>query len=176
MNDTVPSFFKDIGDSIHLTLDREHLAASLILTYSAINCMASLIMPENKKNVTSDDFKKWVDKYMKTAQGQSYQYQGEDLWGARCGLVHRYSPFSDLSEKGKCKVFSYHNGSEHIYNPLIHENVVMISARRLINDFYEGMKAFLTDLIGDNKLRKLAEGRIGKLFQVAACNEVDVKP
>ena len=167
MNNGVLGFFKDIGDSIQFTLKNGHITASLILTYSAIDCMASLIMPENQKDVTRSDFIKWVDEYMKSDPGQSYQYQGVDLWGARCGLVHRYSGFSRLSEKGECKIFQYHNGGNHIYNPSISQNVVMISARRLINDFYEGMRAFLKNLIENERLRGRVGKRIGNLFHVS---------
>jgi len=56
MNDKVPRFLKDIGDSIKFTLENGHITTSLILTYSAIDCMASLIMPEDQKNVTGKDF------------------------------------------------------------------------------------------------------------------------
>jgi hypothetical protein len=113
MND-VPGFLKDIGDSIKFTLDNGHIMASLILTYSSIDCMASLIMPEDQKKVKGDDFRGWIDKYMEADQDQSYQYKGIDLWGARCGLVHRYSARSDISERGDCKIFQYHNGGPHI--------------------------------------------------------------
>jgi hypothetical protein len=166
MNNGELRFLKDIGDSIKFTLKNGHISASLILTYSAIDCMASLIMPEEQKEVTGSDFKKWVDIYMKTDPVQSYQYRGVDLWGARCGLVHRYSPYSNVIEREGCKVFQYHDGGNHIYNPSINESVVMISAPRLINDFYEGMRAFLKNLIEDDKLREKAGRRIGNLFRV----------
>jgi len=104
---------------------------------------------------------------MEADQDQSYQYEGKDLWGARCGLVHRYSPHSDLSERSECKVFQYHNGGNHIYDRSISENVVMISAPRLIRDFYGAMTVFLKDLIEDEKLREKVNRRIRTLFQVA---------
>ena len=167
----LPRFLKDIGDSIKFTLENAHITASLILTYSAIDCMASLIMPEGQKKVTGDDFRGWVDKYMEAAQDQSYQYQGIDLWGARCGLVHRYSARSDISERGECKIFQYHDGDSHIYDRSISENVVMISAPRLIRDFYKAMGMFLKDLIEDEKLRERANSRVSTLFQIIPYKE-----
>ena len=166
MSNGVPGFLKDIGDSIKLTLENGHFTASIILTYSAIDCMASLIMPENQKNVRGKDFTGWVDTYMKADPNQSYQYQGVDLWGARCGLVHRYSPYSSLSEKGKCKILLYHNGGNHKYNPSVNKNVVMISAPRLIRDFCKGMVVFLKDLIEDAELLERANSRVPNLFQI----------
>ena len=166
MNNGTLGFLKDIGDSIKFTFANEHFLAALILTYSAINCMASLIMLESQKKVTGKVFQDWVDTYMKADPNQSYQYRGIDLWGARCGLVHSYSPNSDLSEDGKCKVFQYHNGDDHKYDPSINENVVMISVPRLIRDFYSGMDVFLKDLMEDAQLLERANSRVPMLFQI----------
>lgn len=165
----MPKFLKDIGDSIRFTLKNGHINASLILMYSAIDSMASLIMPKGQKEVTGKDFKGWVDMYMKADPKQSYQYQGIDFWGARCGLVHRYSPYSSYSEAGECKIFGYHNGCNHICNRSISENMVLISAHRLIRDFYKAMMSFLKDLMEDAELLERANSRVGTLFQVVPC-------
>lgn len=166
MNDKVPKPLFDMGESLKFNLKHGHLPASLILAYSYIDCMASLIMPENQKQVTGDDFQGWIDKYMEADQNQSYQYQGIDLWGARCGLVHRYSPYSSISDRGECKVFQYHDGGNHIYERSISENVIMISTPRLIEDFYKAMMSFLKDLMEDAELLERAKPRFSKLFQV----------
>jgi len=171
MNDEALKFLKDIGDSIKFALENRHITASLILTYSAIDCMASLIMPEDQKEVRGNDFQNWVNTYMKADADQSYQYEGKDLWGARCGLVHRYSPYSRFSERGDCKVFQYHDGSNHVYNPSISKDVVVISAPRLVRDFYKAMTVFLKDLIENDELREKANRRMGTLFQVVPYQE-----
>lgn len=79
MSEEVSNAFEDIGRAIHFTSKKRFITASLILTYSAIDAMASLIMPEKQKNVTGKDFKKWVNKYMKTDSNQPYQYRGIGL-------------------------------------------------------------------------------------------------
>jgi hypothetical protein len=159
-------FMKDIGDAIQFTLKNGHITASLILTYAAIDCMASLVMPEDQKEVKREDFIGWVAKYMKSDPDQSYQYEGIDLWGARCGLMHRYSGSSKYSDREECKIFQYHNGGDHKYDPRIHKNVVYVSAPRLIGDYYEGMRSFLSDLIKDEKMKVRVERRIGNVFHV----------
>ena len=167
MNNEMPRFLKDIGDSIMFTLKNGHLVASLILTYSATDCMASLIMPEGQKAVKGPDFQNWVDTYMKADPDQPYQYRGVDLWGARCGLVHRYSPHSSLSENGACKVFQYHNGGGHRYDQSINEDLVVISAPDLIRDFYGAMMLFIESLMKDAELFARATRRMKTLFQIA---------
>ena len=79
---------------------------------------------------------------MKTDSKQPYQYQGIDLWGARCAIVHIYGATSSLSDSGKCNIFSYHNGSEHMVKPSVDERFIAISWPRFINDFFGAMKKF----------------------------------
>jgi len=164
MTDRTPQQFKDIGESLKLNLENGHLLASVILIYSYIDAMASLIMPTNQENVKGKDFITWVNKYMKTDKNQPYQYKGIDLWGARCGLVHRYSPYSKTSKEGKCKILQYHNGSEHICHPGKDKTTVALSVYRLVNDFYRAMSNFSSDLMKNETLRKRADDRFKKYF------------
>jgi hypothetical protein len=167
MSDETLKFLKDIAESIMFTLENKHFLASLILTYSAIDCMASLIMPEDQKDVKGADFQEWVDTYMKADQDQPYKYRGIDLWGARCGLVHRYSPYSSVSERGECKVFQYHNGNGHRYDPKINEDVVLVSALDLVRDFHGAIAEFIRFLIKNKELYRRASSRMKTLFQIA---------
>jgi hypothetical protein len=59
----------------------------------------------------------------------------------------------------------------HIYNRSINENVVMISATRLVRNFYKAMMAFIDDLIVDKKLRERANIRVPTLFQIVPYKE-----
>lgn len=99
-------------------------------------------MPLGQKDVEKKYYIAWVERYMKTSPNQLYQYEGIDVYGARCGIIHRYGVESRLSEQGKCKIFGYHNGSEHHYKPSVRKDMVMISILRFINDFLKAWKIF----------------------------------
>jgi hypothetical protein len=159
--------FHTIGHDIKVALDNGAFMGAIILTYAAIDAMAFLSMPENKKEVHRGDFVNWVEKYMETDSKQPYQYRGIDLYGARCGIVHRYGATSRLSDSKRCKIFGYHNGSEHMYNPSVNVRVVLISGKRLINDFFKAMQRFLTDIMRDEELKKRIERRIVNLLHVS---------
>ena len=165
MIDQIPKPFFDMGESLKFNLKHGHIVASLILMYSYIDSMASLIMPENQKEVKRDDFIEWVEKYMK-AESQPYQYKGMDLWGARCGLVHRYQPHSSYSDNDECKLFLYSTRENHIYEGSKSKNVVIISAPRIVMDFYKAMSNFCSELIQDKELRQRADRRFKKFFRV----------
>jgi len=165
MIDQIPKPLFDMGESIKFNLKQGHILASIILMYCYINAIASSIMPKKQKDVKGVDFINWVEKYMK-AENQPYQYKGIDLWEARCGLVHRYQPHSSLSDRGACKLFCYRMRKNHVYDPSKSENVVIISAPRIVRDFYGAMSDFMGDLLKDKELRERADRRFRKFFQV----------
>jgi hypothetical protein len=167
MNNDKLTPFHTIGRDIKVALDNGAIAGALILTYAGIDAMAFLSMPENKKEVQREDFINWAEKYMKTDSKQPYQYQGIDLWGARCGIVHRYGATSSLSDSGRCKILAYHNGSEHIYKPSKDKNFVAISWPRFIKDLFGATKKFLADIKKDEEHKKKVASRIVHLFYVS---------
>ncbi len=158
------------GD-IKKALDNNILAGAVILTYSAIDAMAFLAMSSSQKEVKQKDFIDWVDKYMMTSKDQPYQYKGIDLYGARCGIVHRYGVESKLSESGLCKIFSYHNGSEHSYNPAVHKDFVLLSVSRLVKDFFKAVRLFMQEIESDKNLKSKVDARLTSLFFVSRKSE-----
>ena len=158
--------FHNIGHDIKVARDNGAITAALILTYAAMDAMAYLSMPENKKDVQGVDFINWVKKYMETDPKQPYQYNEIDLWGARCGIIHRYGVTSSLSDNGKCNLLAYHNGSEHIYNPSVDKRLYVLSWPRFINDFFGAMKKFVANIMKDEDLKKRVDKRIVDLFYV----------
>ena len=140
------------------------LAGTVILVLSAIDAMAYLSMPLQQKDVQRNDYINWVDEYMKTDPSQPYQYKGIDLYGARCGIIHRYGVESSLSEQGKCKVFAYNNGSKHYYNPSVDKKLIILSIRRLFNDFFKAVEKFLHAARTNDNLKARIDSRILNLF------------
>lgn len=167
--------YKNVIDSICGDIKKARnsgiLGGAVILTLSAIDAMAYLAMPLEKKEVRRNDYIGWVDKYMKTDPKQPYRYRGVDLYGARCGIIHRYGVESRLSEQGKCKIFAYNNGSEHYYNPNKSKELVILSVKRLTNDFFEAVKKFLHEIGKDKDLKSRIDSRILKLFIISKRNK-----
>src|SRR3989338_7067642 len=156
----VDSIIKDIDEAFK----NEIKAGCVILVFSAIDAMAALAMSAEKKNVDRTAYMEWADKYMKTEPNQQYQYRPIDLYGARCGIVHRYSANSDLSDSGSCMIFVYHDGTEHYYNEKVNNNLVAISILRLKDDFKKAVFNFLKDALNDDSLKQRIESRIESLF------------
>ncbi|CAB1068788.1 hypothetical protein D1AOALGA4SA_474 [Olavius algarvensis Delta 1 endosymbiont] len=156
-----------IGNDIHVCLKNNAPTGAVLLTYCAMDAMAFLSMPAGKQKVGRSDFKNWVEKYMKTGTDQPYNYDKEDLYGARCGIVHTYGAESDLSRSNKCRKLVYKpNCLDHFYDPVKHPDLVVLGINLFIRDFYDAVDKFLHDIENDISLRKLVEERLPKLFHI----------
>lgn len=162
----MPKPLFDMGESLKYSLKGGYVGAAVILMYSYLDTLVSLTIPEGQDKVTRTDFINWVNKYMKTEPGQPYQYDGKDFYAARCGIIHQYSPFSDYGEKEQCKLFVYSNLNDHTFNPTVDSVLVVISATRLINDFFIAISRFIKDLLSNKHLMNLASKRMNSLFAI----------
>lgn len=153
-----------IKKDIDITSNNNCLRATLILIYSGIDTMAFLDMPAGQNDVTRNDFIKWTNNYIKFPCKN--QVTGEDLYGARCGLLHTYSVESKMSRGGLCRMIIYADNlnPEVRYNPSIDPNVVMISIKALKEAFFNGINKFLGDSFADAEKTKTIEERLSKLI------------
>jgi hypothetical protein len=147
--------------------DAGAISASVIMVFVAIDVMAFLSMPTGQKCQYGSDFIKWVDKYLKTEVESPYQYDGRDVYGARCAMVHTYSAESEFHQKNApVKRFGYHDGGQHHFNENIDKDTVVIGVNSLILDFSKAVEAFVQDMILDVDLRERVATRVQKIVQV----------
>jgi hypothetical protein len=165
-----------IKRSIRVTFENECFAATVILIYSGIDTMAYLNMPENQEDVQKKDFIDWVERYLKFRCKE--QLSGNDVYGARCGMLHSYSVVSKLSREGKCRRISYGNKMkpEIIYNPKVSKQDVVVSIEGLVESFLDGVDKFLIDLFANKKKAKIAENRLQTLVHTLPYKKQDNKP
>ncbi len=156
-----------IGNDIHVCMKNNALTGAILLTYCAMDAMAYLSMPEGKQKSGRSDFKKWVEKYMQTDPEQPYQYDKEDLYGARWGIVHNYRAESDMSKKNECKKIVYKpNCLKHFYEPTKHPDLVVLGLNLFVRDFFDAVDKFLADIEVDHNLRERVEKRLPDLFHI----------
>jgi hypothetical protein len=140
--------------------------AAIALTYILIDTLAFLAMPEAQPSQTKNDFIAWANKYVKGATEQPYQYDGRDVYAARCSLLHAFSAEADLHRKNPdIKKFGYHAGDIHAFDKNISQNLVIIGTASLINDVLFGVGSFLEDCKRDPALKARVECRLPALHQ-----------
>lgn len=69
---------------------------AIIMIYIGIDMMCRLSLPLGETRQTRRYFKDWVNEYMETHPDQPYAYDGEDLYAARCAVLHNYGAEADI--------------------------------------------------------------------------------
>ena len=129
--------------------------------------MCRLSLPENEVRQTKQHFKRWVDTYMKAHPDQPYQYNSDELYAARCAVLHNYGSQANLHEKNEAlKLIGYHDGGMHFVNENIDDRLVIIGTKSFINDFVLAVDRFLTDFGKDPQLKALVEKRLKDVFSI----------
>jgi hypothetical protein len=126
--------------------------------------MAFLEMPESQREVKSHDFIAWASRYVRFSGKE--QLTGEDLYGARCAVLHSYTLQSKMSRLGKCRELVYIHKSTR--EPVIaHQTLsthVLVSIDALADALFRGMDRFLPQLFAHTQKAKIAEKRLHKLL------------
>ncbi len=102
------SFFDKFGSMVEaaeLCLQHKKFDSALALVYVTMGAMAWVSMPTGQKDVTRRDFYTWVDRYL--LPGSGLACTAEELYGARCGMLHSLTVESTLSRQGKVRTIHY---------------------------------------------------------------------
>ena len=139
----------------------------LILFYSLIDSLAWLSLPDGAEDVNGADFVAWVRTY--GLETRIAPCTAEDLYGARCGLLHSYSPDSRRSRKGEVRPIYYILGWEG--RELLQKEIdrrgdpgVALHIADLRDGLVAAIDAFRMRLLSDAELRSRVERRSGNLF------------
>jgi hypothetical protein len=155
----------DLVDSIWDCLNRQQILPCLVLLYSGIEIVAK--MGSVPSEGTRAYFVRWVTKYILN-KGQ-FEATALDLYAARCGIVHAFSPDSDLYRDGKARRISYAWGSADSKKlsasiAALSYDLVSVHLNELVHAFNIGVADFLTDLSNLPEERRRAEQVRGSWF------------
>lgn len=138
------------------------IISTVTIIYVFIDTFAYLAMPLCQSENNKNDYINWVNTYLKTNGQQKYQYQGKDMYGARCGLLHAFISISEYAKRENCNYYGYHNGPNHMFDgkgPL-----VLISVNRLVKDFCDAIIKFFTAASKDKELKSRIDSRINLVY------------
>jgi hypothetical protein len=142
--------------------------SALTLVYSAIDAMAGLSRPLKRKENNGDDFTSWVKAYYLPSLPANVS--AEDLWGARCGIVHTYGPYSRHARSGKARMLIYRWRVGHRPDDaVLHEyeqmsNVTVVEIERLVDAFHQAVERFSTHIDAAADLRRRVEHHVKELL------------
>jgi hypothetical protein len=162
--------FKVVEDGIKrdidVALEHERYRAAVILIYAGIDSMAYLGLPEGQTEVKGEDFIRWADRYIRLPSYQ--QLSGEELYGARCGMLHTSGIESKRSRAGRCRVvgYTYRGVPGAVYDRNVHPNFVLVSVEALKAAFFAGVNEFLIAAFASPERRPRVEARMDTMVQI----------
>jgi hypothetical protein len=145
---------------LRLLLDQRCFAAAVVVTYSGMDTMAYLNMPERKQDVMRSDFIAWANKFMDFGDRH---VTGTDLYGTRCSVLHGGAP-SRFTREGRGRMLT-HGGNAAAHIPV----------DRLVEAFFRGVDRFLTDTRADPKVAVAVNRRLEALVESGLYDVRDLK-
>lgn len=155
-----------IMKGIAVAIDNECYGSSVILIYAGIDAMAYLGLPESQENVSNKDFINWVDRYIRF--NGEVQLSGVELYSARCGMLHTYSPFSKLTREGRARVIGYvDEASIEVMVDNEVPDLVIVSIKALAQAFSRGVQAFVDEIYTSKERIDSVSERLGSVIQTS---------
>ncbi|NWA23901.1 hypothetical protein HX866_03260 [Pseudomonas gingeri] len=161
--------------AITTLMEAGHHTHAIALIYSAIDHMSWL-------NTTGEPggrgFKDWVHRFL--FNGDTFDFNAEDLWAARCGLLHTGAAESDLYRGGSAKLVYYVLGEslpdEGMLNPVLtahgiaRSQVVIVDYYWLSTGFVDALSRFQDHLLADvaAHTRAAEKAALQMVFQVSS--------
>jgi len=140
--------------------------AAVAMAYVSIDTMAFLSMPSGQTSQTRADFIAWVNAHLKGHPSQPYEYDGTDVYAARCSVLHAFGSEAEMHRKdGTIRKFGYHDGGLHAFNPSVSPNLVIIGVASFLNDVVIAVESFMKACQADASLRGLVEARLPTVLQ-----------
>jgi hypothetical protein len=149
---------------INACLERNLKGPALTLIYSTIDTAGWL--DTDQTFTTRQGFINWTEKYLLTATPLAVN--AIDLYAARCGLLHTFTPDSQLSANGKARRLCYAWGTARVQDVqrlIDATNGNQIYAAVHVDELFEALKlgllTFVDDIENDQprKARVLAKAK-----------------
>lgn len=171
--------FNDIVVTVSELLEKRRTFTALIVLYSGMDIFGSLIRPKANPDTSGTDFKNWVERYL--LKGSSLPVNADDLWGARCGLLHTDTPSSRNSRSGNAREILPFRGDSQVAVMAQKEfqksgkQVVLLDVDDLFDAFTDGVLKFIQDIHGDATIRDLVFHHAASIFCFHSFNLTEAK-
>ena len=163
----INAIYQGIKRGIQITYDNECYGACLILIYCGIDTMSYLDMPTNQAEVHADDFIQWAERYLSpNLKNQATQITGEELYSARCAVVHTYTVESRKTKSGSARAIGYTigGGQSVVWDAKVAPGLVLLRLETLRDAFFTAIDTFLIEGYADKLKQPILETRLRNLL------------
>lgn len=149
---------------IESCLEQKCLVSAVTLIFAMIDALAALTRPQHAHETSGKIFKVWVRKYSKLES--DLKCSAEDVWGARCGVLHLHSPISRASSHGKAKqiYYQWRQGPPADASIQLPEGSIVINVDDLHRFALDAVEAFYEAVENDPTLNRLVKHHLRHLL------------
>lgn len=145
-------YFQSVIEATDLLYQNKLMGQVLTVMHSTIDACGLLNAPATQEKASGKTFKYWVNQYMLASD--LLECDAEDLWGARCAVLHTHTSASDLSKAAKVREIQYVSGPPG--HPVVEAfisaskdigngNSIGVNIDLLVIDFLEAIGKFSKD-------------------------------
>ena len=157
--------------SIAKARDANDEMGALVLFYAYTDALGALLRPKEERKTSSVHFKRYVRDFLLPAM--HYPLTEDDLWSARCGMLHTFSPYSDLTQGAtpRARKIVYVKGAQQVEisnraaTAAGMKDIVFVDSYDLFNAFIDGAVAFGKKTVDDSGFADAVLFHADKFFQ-----------
>jgi hypothetical protein len=153
--------------SIKLLLDARHTLPALIVLYTGIDIFGALLRPETELDTAGKYFKQWASDYL--LANSQLPCTADDLWGARCGLLHTHTADSRESRRGAARQLHYFRGrlpedTQNAITSVAAKGKIFVDVDLFFAAFEAATRGFLRDVQRDSQLEQRVLHHSSRVF------------
>lgn len=135
---------------------------ALTMVYVGIDTMTWLGLPVGQERQRRQDFYRWVNTYLRADPQEPYQYEGRDVYAARCAVLHQFATVAELHRQANPpKKFGYLDNGPHRTDG---GDLVLISVAMLVRDYRHGVGLFMAAARANRDIKARIDSRVLQLL------------
>lgn len=149
---------------IQACLDQQCLVSAVTLVFAAIDALAALTRPINQPETDGATFRAWATRFLHP--DQRINCTVEDLWGARCGVLHTYSPEAiRAAARGARRIYyQWRQGPAADAVRELPARSVVVIVEDLYAALFDAVHAYMADIPIDADLRARLNAHLPSLL------------
>lgn len=151
---------------IEACIERQCLISAIALIFASLDSISALTRPNGQADTTSKQFIEWVDRFLLPHAG--LKCTSEELYAARCGVLHTHSPESNIQRRSngtvKRLVYQWRSGPAADAEIALPNDATTIVVEDLFDSFTNAVDGFLGEVEQDSNLADVVNSHLAELL------------
>ena len=157
----------ELSQTIRKLFEQGRTTPTFLLLYVSIDVLASLTRPIGRPDTDRSFFKDWVNEFM--LPGSGLPCTADDIYAARCGLLHTFTAESRDARIGSARMINYVGDNDspdemqRSHDPACATNI-FVSTRAFVDAFFTAFSRFEQKVRSDRDLQTRVYHHFGALL------------